>query len=538
MLFRRIHMLFLAGLPTLLQAQDTINRIDPIGVQVTYEPNLRDARKIDLTPETEKRRFEVPRLEYSIYPVQWDARRVVKVQPPSKIKINGDSSGTPNYAKAGYGLYNFKHLGVYLANRPNPKYSYGVKLHHLSADQNNSSRDFSDNSILLSGSRFFNRSSFTGVVSYDRNMVRFYGMDTSFRAEGVETRKITDAWKFSTRYENKELGKKPGFYAGFSFQQFGTNLNQSESELNAEAGAHKNLKTGRIAADFGLGTLNVKQDTNNQNILFFDVRPSYRFHKKKTEVSAGFNATYLVQGKIADFYINPVVHAEYQLMPDAVRVFGGISGGVQRNSLSRMNQTNPFLYDSIALRQTYESFSIYGGAKGKITNNSEFRVTLSHRNLIDMPLYINSGDSLNSFMPVYDNIGITRLNPEVRFGVGEKFKLSLSGMLNAYNLESEARAWQLPNTEFKVDATYQIGNKIRISAYVHGMGTRYQQIYLKQNNLKVKGFMDANLMTEYHLSERFRVWLNLANMTSNSYQYWYRYPRYGFTALGGLAVSF
>jgi hypothetical protein len=537
MTFGRIFIL-LAGLPSLLNAQDTINRIDPIGVQVTYEPNLRDARKIDLTPETEKRKFEVQRLDYSIYPVQWDARRVVKVQPPSKIKVNGDSSGTPNYAKAGYGQYNFKHLGVYLANRPNARFSYGVKLHHLSADQNKSSRDFSDNAVLLSGSRFFNRSSFTGIVSYDRNMVRFYGMDTAFKAEGMETKKITDAWKFSTKYENKELGKKPGFYAGFSFQQYGTNLDQSEAEVSAEAGAHKNLKNGRISGDFGLSTLQVRQDTNEQRYLFFDVRPSYRFQKKKTQLSAGFNATYLVEGSNQDFYINPVVHAEYQLMPDAVRVFAGISGGVQRNSLSRMNQINPFLYDSIPLRQTYENFSIYGGAKGKITNNSEFKVTLSHRNLVNMPLFINSGDSLNSFLPIYDNVGITRLNPEVRFGVGEKFKLSLSGMLNAYNLESGDKAWQLPNSEFIINASYQIGNKIRISSYIHGMGIRYQQIYQKQNNLKVKGFIDANLMSEYMLSERFRIWLTLANMTSNNYQYWYRYPRYGFTALGGLAISF
>ena len=74
-------------LPCVLQGQDTINRIDPIGVQVTYEPNLRDARKIDLIPETEKRKFDVPRLSYTIYPVQWDARRVVKVQAPSKMKV-------------------------------------------------------------------------------------------------------------------------------------------------------------------------------------------------------------------------------------------------------------------------------------------------------------------------------------------------------------------------------------------------------------------------------------------------------------------
>jgi hypothetical protein len=40
------------------------------------------------------------------------------------------------------------------------------------------------------------------------------------------------------------------------------------------------------------------------------------------------------------------------------------------------------------------------------------------------------------------------------------------------------------------------------------------------------------------LSERFRIWLTLANMSSNNYQFWYRYPRYGFTALGGLAFSF
>ncbi|MEN9510638.1 MAG: hypothetical protein RLZZ370_457 [Bacteroidota bacterium] len=525
-------------LPCVLQGQDTINRIDPIGVQVTYEPNLRDARKIDLIPETEKRKFDVPRLLYTIYPVQWDARRVVKVQAPSKMKVSGDSSGTPNYAKAGYGMYNFKHLGVYLANKPNNRYSYGIKLNHLSADQNKSSRDFSDNAILLSGSRFFNRSSFTGMVSYDRNMIRFYGMDTAFTAEGVETRKIADSWKFSSRYESKEMGKKAGFHAGFSFNQFTTNLDQSEAEISADAGIQKHLKQGAIHGSLGLRSLQIRQDTLEQKIFIFDVRPSYTFQKKKTMIRVGFNASYLTEGAAQNFYINPTVHATYELMPNAVQVFGGISGGLETNSLSRMNRMNPFIYDSIPVRQTYEGFSIYGGAKGKITNNSEFKVTLSHRSLSNMPLFVNSGDSLNSFIPIYDNVGITRLNPELRFGIGEQFKLALSANLNAYNLESGARAWQLPNTEINLNASYLIGNKIRMSALISGMGSRYQQIYGKQNNLKVKGFLDANLMADYKLSERFRVWLTLANMTSNAYQFWYRYPRYGFTALGGLAISF
>lgn len=534
----RRFLLCTAMMPCVLLGQDTINRIDPIGVQVTYEPNLRDARKIDLIPETERRKFDIPRLTYTIYPVQWDARRVVKVQAPSKIKVSGDSSGTPNYAKAGYGMYNFKHLGVYLANKPNNRHSYGIKVHHLSADQNKSSRDFSDNSILLSGSRFFNRSSFTGLVSYDRNMIRYYGMDTAFTAEGVETKKIADAWRFTSRYESKEMGKKAGIYAGFSFNQFATNLNQSEAEISADAGVQKHLKHGALFGSVGVRSLNISQDTLEQKVFILDVRPSYTFQKKKTMLRVGFNASYLTEGAAQNFYINPTVYATYELMPDAVHVFGGISGGLETNSLSRMNVMNPFIYDSVEVRQTYEGFSIYGGAKGKITNNSEFKITLSHRSMNNMPLFINSGDSLNSFIPVYDNVGITRLNPELRFGIGEQFKLALSANLNAYNLESGARAWQLPNAEFNLNASYLIGNKLRLAALVTGMGSRYQQVYLKQNNLKVKGFLDANIMADYKLSTHFRVWLNLANMTSNAYQFWYRYPRYGFTALGGLAMSF
>jgi hypothetical protein len=525
-----------------LQAQDTINRIDPIGIQVIYEPNLRDARKIEHTPETERRRFDPPVLEYSVLQSQWNARRVVKVPPPSRIRSGADSVGNANYARAGYGLYNFKNAEISLSNRPNDKYAYNVSLNHLSADQTGSSRDFADNSLRLGGSRFYKRSSFTGSFGYNRNMLKYYGKDSGYTEAGIPSRKLMENWQFGAVFETQESGKKPGFKVGLQYENFNTNLFQTESEISLQGGWRAKIQKQLFFGDIAVTNLQYRQKAANNapDQVFIDINPSYRFTQKNILITAGARSTVLLPGKNkSEFYINPVLNAEYEAIPGAVKVFGGIGGGLQRNSLRRLNAINPFLFDSIEVRQTYEAFSAYIGAKGKISNNSEFVFDVTHRSMNNLPLFINAGDSLNSFIPRYDNLGILTLHPEFRLGVGEKFKLALGGKFHAYgNPETELRAWQLPTAEFTLQGSYMIGSKLRMAALITGMNNRPQRVVGGATNLSVPGFIDANLMSEYFLSDRFRIWLNLSNLATNQYQLWYRYPRYGFTALGGLAVSF
>ena len=96
----------------------------------------------------------------------------------------------------------------------------------------------------------------------------------------------------------------------------------------------------------------------------------------------------------------------------------------------------------------------------------------------------------------------------------------------------------MPTAEFTLQGSYFIGNKLRVAALITGMNSRPQRELGGATNLTVPGFIDANLTSEYFLSDRFRIWLNLSNLATNQYQLWYRYPRYGFTALGGIAISF
>jgi len=525
-----------------LRAQDTINRIDPIGIQVIYEPNLRDARKIEHTPETERRRFDPPLLEYTVLQAQWNARRMVKVPPPSRIRAESDSVGNANYARAGYGLYNFKNAEVSLSNKPNEKYAYNISLNHLSADQTGSSRDFSDNSIRLGGSRFYNRSGFSGEFGYNRNMVRYYGKDSGFSEAGLPSRKVMDHFRFGVVFETQESGKKPGLKVGLTYDNFSTNLRQTESEIGLQGGWRAKIKKQLFFGDIGITQLQYRQQSASDpgSLVFVDIHPSYQFTAKNILVTAGARSTVLMPGKSqSEFIINPILNAEYEAIPGAIKVFGGIGGGLQRNSLRRMNEVNRFLADSLEVRQSKETFSAYIGARGKISNNSEFVFDITHRSLSNLPLFINSGDSLNSFMPRYDNIGMLTLHPEFRLGIGEKVKLAIGGKFHSYGSpDIEARPWQLPTAEFTLQGSYFIGNKLRVAALITGMNSRPQRELGGATNLTVPGFIDANLTSEYFLSDRFRIWLNLSNLATNQYQLWYRYPRYGFTALGGIAISF
>ncbi|MCC7296693.1 MAG: hypothetical protein IT244_00050 [Bacteroidia bacterium] len=538
-------LLFIVSLCTAnwLVAQTTRTGFDDGSVvQTDFVPKLIQANKLLLDPNIPKNLSQSLAISYNPSTFQWNTRKIAHLMPPvGHFEPGLDTSYNPNYVRLGAGNYSHKLLEGYLANRANKKWAYNLAVMHLSADQQNSIRDFSTNKGFLTGARFFGRSSVEMRLSYMRDMNRFFAKDTIYKGDRAETRKIGHNVGFNLLYDLKSNEQKPGFKTGFMFNNFFNNLSQSETEFGINTGWDFNFPHIKTFGEVQISNIKYRQSFTTVNNWFIDVLPRIKYFNKENGVegTAGLNLTWSFRDTFKPvFYLNPYVYGEKKLEGLKMKVYGGIDGGLRKNSIRRFSETVPFTFDTVKVYNSYEQLKGYAGLKGRITENSQFNVEFGGNTIGDMPLVVVAADSIGALQLVYDEVSNLYFAADIRFSIGEKLRVSASGKINNYSTKTELRAWHLPTETFSVSAAYNINQRLIFSLGVDGQGKRYAKQINGANDLNMKGFADLNLRVDYRLKNIIRFWVQGSNLVNQKYQVWYGYQSYRLNIIGGISASF
>lgn len=549
--FMRRPLLFVISCTLLLPLAAQTNRTgfdDGSVVQTDFTPKLIPASKLLIDPNIPKNIGQNISIGYNPLNFQWNTRKIAHLMPPvGHFEPGLDTSYNPNYVRLGGGNYSHKLLEGYLANRANPKWAYNLAIMHLSADQQEdlnkqeSIRDFSTNKGFLTGARFFGRSSLSMRLSYMRDMNRFFAKDTLYANDQAKTRKIGQNVGFNLLYDLKANENKPGFQTGFMFNNFFNNLNQSETEFGASAGwdfVFPQLSTSGLIS---VSNIKYRQNFTTVNNWFIDLMPRVKYFNKDNGVegNVGLNLTWSFKDTFTPvFYLNPYVYGEKKLEGLKMKVYGGIDGGLKKNSIRRFSETVPFTFDSVKIYNTYEQLKGFAGLKGRITENSQFNVEFGGSGVSDMPLVVVAADTIGALQIVYDEVSNLYFAGDIRFSIGENLRVSANGKINNYTTKNEARAWHLPTEVYSVSASYNLYHKWIFAMGVDGMGKRYAMQIGGQKNLEMKGFADLNVRVDYVLKNKIRFWVQGSNLINQKYQVWYGYTSYRLNILGGISASF
>jgi len=515
---------------------------DGTTVTTTFKPKLMPASKLLIDPSIPKAQNSPINVDYLAQDYRWNTRKITRILPPAKHFEPGiDTSYNPNYARIGGGNLNHKLLELYMANRANSKWAYNGAFQHLSADVNGSLQDFSTNRGYISGARFFNRSSMEVRLNYGRDMNRFFAKDTIYKGDAAEIKKIGQNTGFNVLYDLKYKDRKPGFSAGFMFNNFFNNLKQSETEFGGRFGWDARFKKAATKGTLEVTNLQFRQSFNTVNQWFVDLNPRISFSKKDKalDINAGLNLSWVLRDTMDPlFYLNPFLQAEKKLEGLKMKIYGGIDGGLRRNSIRRFFESVPFTYDSIKIRNTYEQLKIFAGIKGSITDNSQFNLEFGNSTLANMPLIITNNDSIKSLQVIYDDVNNLYFMADARFSIGERIRVGATTRVNNYTAKNELQAWHLPNLTYAISAQYNLNRKFVFQVGVDGMSRRYNKVLDGPTNLEMKGFADLNCRVDYILKDMVRFWIQGNNLANMKYQTWYGYNNYRLTILGGLAASF
>lgn len=250
------------------------------------------------------------------------------------------------------------------------------------------------------------------------------------------------------------------------------------------------------------------------------------------------------------FKINPYINFEKTLSGLNLNIYGGLDGGLKKNSFRRLNAMMPFFNDSISVKNTYDEVNLFVGIKGKITQNAEFALDMGGNSSSNFGLVVSStevnalgkqaNDSLGSLQMIYaSHLSSVYFRSLVKYHLGEKLKVSANAKVVSYSVDGNDYAWHLPGFTYSVNANYTLGKNLELSAGFDGMSKRRNQIYVdgKPRTTEMKGFMDIHARIDYRINGKGRIWLQGSNLLGNQYQLWYGYPNYGLTLMGGLAIS-
>jgi hypothetical protein len=527
---------------------------------------LLPASKLSIDPEVPKTETPKITLKFEMPEYVWNTKKLIQTIDPDKIKEKAtDSIYMSNYIRLGGG--NNTHLigELYLANKPNAQSAYHFNASHIQANNNDMKQAFGNTKFNLGGARFYRNSSLNLSLFYNRDYVSLFGRDSILKVNQESpagkigaTNRISQMIGANIDYVSLASGKKPEIKWLNKISNFSTNLNHQELEIASMIKVLKNFKNLSVFGDFEFTNIRSEQRNASMNALslnnqfFIDVKPRVQFYHKQTslDVNVGANITYNKNTSLNNsrFLINPFIQLEKGLTGLEMKVYGAIDGGLNKNSIRRMNDVMPFFLDTVSLKNPYEQINGYIGVKGKLAGNSQFSLDFGGNSIADMLTFVSAKgiddtlktpyDSIRPLKPYFQNsVSSFYFRAFLQYNMGESFKLSAHIKITQF--ENGKDYWNIPSLTYNIAAEYLPISSVLIKLGMQGIGKRYNQI-LKGKTLETvsySGFNDLYARIDYKFNGKGRIWIQGSNLLNQDYQTWYGYKAFGLTVVGGISLA-
>lgn len=525
-----------------IQQEDTMVLISRLKI------TLSDAIRIKTNPKIEVPELINPILKYDMQLSDKPVPNTIKVPEAKRMDKPGASSYTHNMVRLGFGNYISPLADLYL-NMPGKKGKLGFYFNHLSANGPDLA-DFSRNQGGMMGEKWLKVGKLTGEVIFSANRINYYGFDST-KYQPNDAKEIRQRYQtlgtgigFTNAHKKSKWGAIHLQYRFIDFRDMYFEQNEQNSNLKMDYGFK--IKSHEIFTHIAWDLQRYNQrDTaaNDSNLLnrnVIRINPHYVLKKKNWWLNLGFNAAFVGENGNTFPYFFPKVEGEYEITPNGLKTYGGISGDLIRNSFMDFANENPFIGNFLNLQNTVNRFQFNAGVRGKLTRNTHFTVGFRFRNLADMPLYITDTFAIRNMTIVYDDVNHTRLFAELQHHYSEKFRIAAKVVYNGFRTSTYEYAWQMPAFEGKLNASYNIADKLVIAADILVWGQRYA--YTRGNLISdyrtLSPIIDGNVMIEYRWKKELSAFLRLNNIAAQRYEYYQHLPSLRLNGHLGVCIGF
>ncbi|HWY12115.1 MAG TPA: hypothetical protein VN026_12360 [Bacteroidia bacterium] len=541
------------GNATVTKSQTDMHDIN-FKAESEFQPTIKDAVKFTELPEIRDTVQRIHGAKYGITSNPLFPKYTVEPIKPAKMQNEPLTKLYHSLIKVGYGpIYNMPYGEAWVNSTRSRDMAYGVHYKHFSSMSH--LRDvgysgFSDNEAELFGKKFYKKHTLSGEFNYKRNVVHYYGFDTTLN-------KITDkdftkqafqlfepTIKLQSHYTDSS---KLNHTIKLSYYNLRDLYNAAENNVKLNT----DLSTFIQKESFHLNILadyyNHKKPKDTINDFIFSANPYFEAHGKKWHADLGLKATVDLFGTETKFYFHPQLNAYYDIYESVIIPYAGLSGGLIKNSYRSLTNENPFINPQVNYANTNNKFNIFGGLRGNLSSTTSYDAKVSYGRYDNMHYYVIDyvGDQTlmdNKFKVIYANTNLLTVSGSVKYQYKEKIHFIAKGNYYSYQVlaDSATKPYHKPNFDLTFSGLYNLKSKILIKADVFVIGSQWALTKTSESPnvvtapLLLKGIVDCNLGAEYRYSKMLSFFVTFNNMANMRYLRWEKYPTQRFNMMLGL----
>ena len=533
--------------------EKTIN--EEIEVVRPYKPILAEAVKLRRSPDLNDVVTYKAKFNYSLTDKKLDLNSDINKLQAQQLAEEQRQQLINNYIKGGFGNATTTLLEAYINTGRDEALQAGGYFRHFGQEGKLAGQKQNQQELSVFGRTIGEQATLSGRVNYQRNGLNFYGYDQNnpqfnLDPEAQVFNFIEAEAEVVNRYSADEDALS--YAAKVNGYLWNDKYSAKESSVTINGYLNKRINTFNLGlaagTEFG-NTKSISQSIGN-NIL--RLNPYIRLQTNGVKINAGIN---FVQefGAFSSSRIFPAVTADFTLVPDYLQIFGELKGDVNRNSMKLLTDENPWLNSDIQIKNSVEKLSITGGIKGTGGPGFGYKIKAYHKEITDMPLYVNNFANPTKFDVIYDftTMKLTGLNGEISIQLSDALNWTGGLTLESYKPGSETESWYKPQVRLNSNLLYNFNKKLNFTAAVAIQGESKAKLFTAQpanpylipdptieTTVNVKGFVDLGLGAGYKINDKFSAFIranNLLNTENTRYLY---YQAIGVSVFGGLTYSF
>ncbi|HWW42427.1 TonB-dependent receptor [Pedobacter sp.] len=548
-----------------LQAQDTKTTekkkddktiAEEIEVVRPYKPVLAEAVKLRRSPDLNDVKTYKAKFNYGLTDRKLELNSDINKLQAQQLADERKAELVNNYLKAGFGSASTSMAEAYINLGGDEALQAGGFFRHFAQSGKLNEQKFNQQELSVFGRSILDQVTLSGRLNYQRNGLAFYGQDPNNSFQNLSPEKQSFNFfeaegEVASKYTTDENALS--YAAKINGYIWGDKFNAKENSVVLNGYLNKRISS------FNLGLATSIELGKTQDLLvsvgnnIFKLNPYIRLQTNGIKINAGIN---FVQefGAFSETRIFPAVTADFTLIPDYLQIFGELKGDVNRTSLKQLTDENPFLNSNIEIQNSVEKLSFAAGIKGTGGPGFGYKVKVYHKEISQMPLFVNNFATPYKYDVIYDfgNMKLLGLEGEISVQVSNSLKWTGKVNLENYKPAAESESWFKPQLRVSSNLLYNFNDKLSFNAAVAIQDDSKAKIYTAQpavpyvipdrdieSTVNVKGFVDLDVGAGYKINNKFSVFAkanNLLNNTTNG-RFLYYQP-IGVNVFGGLTYSF
>jgi hypothetical protein len=533
--------------------EKTVN--EEIEVVRPYKPILAEAVKLRRSPDLSDVVTYKAKFNYSLTDKKLGINSDINKLQAQQLAEEQRQELINNYIKGGFGTATTTLLEAYINTGRDEALQAGGFFRHFGQEGKLVGQKYNQQELSVFGRSIGEQATFSGRVNYQRNGLYFYGDNPANPTLNLEP----DAQTFNfieaeaevvNRYSADEDALS--YAAKINGYLWKDKFDASENSVVINGYLNKRINTFNLGLAAGAEFGSTKSISSNIGNNLLRLNPYIRLQTNGVKITAGIN---FVQefGEFTSSRIFPAVTADFTLIPDYLQIFGELKGDVNRNSMKQLTDENPWLNSDIQMQNSVEKLSITAGIKGTGGPGFGYKVKAYHKEITNMPLFVNNFQDPSRFDVIYDftAMKLTGINGELSVQVSDALNWTGGLTLEQYKPGSESESWYKPQVRLSSNLLYNYNKKLNFTAAVAIQGESKAKLYTAEparpylipnpeieTIVNVKGYVDLGLGAGYKINDKFSAFIRANNLLNKENMKYLYYQAIGVSVFGGVTYSF